>query len=336
MSALPPLLDISGLTVEFRTRSGVVRAVDGVSLTLHAGETLAIVGESGSGKSVTSLAAMRLIPDPPGQVHADRMMLDGVDLAALSEAAMRGIRGNDMAMIFQDPMSSLNPVLTVGKQIAEAIRLHEGGDDNSIRARIIEVLELVRIPQADLRIDQYPHQLSGGMRQRVMIAMALSCSPRVLIADEPTTALDVTVQAQIMALLQDLRTRLGVAILLITHDLGIVAENADRVIVLYGGRKVEEGPVEALIRSPRHPYTLGLLGSMPHLDSVLLTDQRNRLVEIPGAVPVNAAILPGCGFAARCGFADDHCRTHRPPLSDLGGGRLTACWKHDQLPGTSA
>ncbi len=331
-----PLLRIDRLAVEFRGRDGTVRAVDDVSLTLHAGEILALVGESGSGKSVTSLAALRLIPDPPGKIVSGTIELDGVDLASLDDRALRQVRGKDMAMIFQDPMSSLNPVLTIGQQIGEAVRLHEGGSEDAVRARIIEVLELVRIPQADLRIDQYPHQLSGGMRPRVMIAMALSCGPRVLIADEPTTALDVTIQAQILALLRDLRERLGTAILLITHDLGVVAENADRLIVLYGGRKMEEGPVDALIRNPRHPYTRGLLGSMPHLDSEMSGEQGARLVEIPGAVPANAGSLPGCGFAARCELADDYCRTHRPPLASVGLDRLSACWKHDQLPGGEA
>lgn len=331
MNGGAPLLEIDRLSVEFRGRDGTSRAVDDVSLTLHAGEIVAIVGESGSGKSVTSLAVMRLIPDPPGRIAAGRILLDGVDLATLDEAALRRIRGKDLAMIFQDPMSSLNPVLTVGRQIGEAIRLHEGGDDASIHARIIEVLELVRIPQAELRIDQYPHQLSGGMRQRVMIAMALSCGPQVLIADEPTTALDVTIQAQIMALLRDLRERLGTAILLITHDLGVVAENADRVVVLYGGRKVEEGPVDAVIRSPRHPYTRGLIGSMPHLDNELVAGERARLTEIQGSVPANAGSLPGCGFADRCELADDHCRAVRPPLADVEPGRLSACWKHELL-----
>jgi len=331
MSVAAPLLEIDGLSVEFRSREGTVRAVDDVSLTLNAGEIVALVGESGSGKSVTSLAAMRLIPDPPGRIVGGRILLDGLNLASLDERAMRRVRGKDMAMIFQDPMSSLNPVLTVGQQIGEAIRLHEAGGDDAVRARIIDMLQIVRIPQADMRIDQYPHQLSGGMRQRIMIAMALSCRPRVLIADEPTTALDVTIQAQILALLRDLRERLGTAILLITHDLGVVAENADRVIVLYGGRKVEEAPVEALIQNPRHPYTRGLIGSMPHLDSVLTADTRARLVEIRGSVPPDAGSLPGCGFAARCDLADEHCRAHRPPLTEVGPGRRSACWKHDQL-----
>ena len=332
MTTERPVLAIENLAVEFRGREGTMRAVDGVSFALEAGEILALVGESGSGKSVTSLAALRLIPDPPGRIVSGRVMLDGVDLAALDDRALRAVRGKDIAMIFQDPMSSLNPVLTIGQQIGEAVRLHEGGSDVAVRARIIEVLELVRIPQADLRIDQYPHQLSGGMRQRVMVAMALSCQPKVLIADEPTTALDVTIQAQILALLRDLRERLGMAILLITHDLGVVAENADRVIVLYGGRIVEEGPVDALIANPRHPYTRGLLGSMPHLGNALAQGARERLVEIPGTVPPNAASLPGCGFAARCALADERCHAERPPFAPVGPGRQSACWKHEQLP----
>lgn len=330
-----PLLEIDRLSVEFRGRDGTSRAVDDVSLNLHAGEIVAIVGESGSGKSVTSLAVMRLIPDPPGRIVAGRILLNGIDLSSLDDAAMRRIRGKDIAMIFQDPMSSLNPVLTVGRQIGEAIRLHNGGDDTSIHKRIIEVLELVRIPQAELRINQYPHQLSGGMRQRVMIAMALSCSPHVLIADEPTTALDVTIQAQIMALLRDLRNRLGTAILLITHDLGVVAENADRVVVLYGGRKVEEGPVDDVIRNPRHPYTGGLIGSMPHLDNILVAGERARLMEIEGSVPANAGNLPGCGFADRCYLADVQCRTSRPPLAQVAASRVSACWKHEHLRETN-
>lgn len=333
MSAPKPLLQIDGLSVEFSARAGSVSAVDDISLTLHEGEILAVVGESGSGKSVTALSALRLIPDPPGRIVAGSVSLDGIDLAILDEAQMRRIRGKDMAMIFQDPMSSLNPILTVGQQIGEAISLHQGGTKQDVRDRTLEVLELVRIPQAELRIDQYPHELSGGMRQRIMIAMALSCNPRVLLADEPTTALDVTIQAQILALLRDLRARLGTAILLITHDLGVVAENADRVVVMYGGRKVEEGPVEVLIGAPRHPYTRGLLGSMPNLDRALVPGRQGRLTEIQGSVPINAARLPGCGFAARCPFADDHCVAVRPPFVRVGDGHISACWKHNQLEG---
>jgi oligopeptide/dipeptide ABC transporter ATP-binding protein len=323
-----PVLEITDLTVEFASRSGAVRAVDGVSIALGDGEILALVGESGSGKSVTSLAAMRLLPEPPARIVAGKAMLGDTDLLAASERELRAIRGRDLAMIFQDPMSSLNPVLTIGRQITEAIALHEGGDQASLRQRAIAMLELVQIPEPARRVDEYPHQLSGGMRQRVMIALALSCGPRVLIADEPTTALDVTIQAQILALLADLRTRLGTSILLITHDLGVVAENADRVVVLYAGRKVEEGPVRAVLDQPLHPYTQGLLRSMPALGGAA---DGARLQEIPGSVPVNAAAMPGCAFAPRCPLADDHCRTARPPLAVFDAGRLSACWKSAQL-----
>ena len=324
----PPVLEISDLAVEFSGRSGSVRAVDGVGFALHAGEILALVGESGSGKSVTSLAAMQLLPKPAAKVVSGRAMLGETDLLALPERDMRAIRGRDLAMIFQDPMSALNPVIPVGRQIAEAIALHQGGDAASLRQRAIAMLELVQIPEAARRIDEYPHQLSGGMRQRVMIALALSCGPRVLIADEPTTALDVTIQAQILALLADLRARLGTAILLITHDLGVVAENADRVVVLYAGRKVEEGPVRAVLGQPLHPYTAGLLASMPRLER----DQSGeRLREIPGSVPANAAALPGCAFAPRCPLADERCRIERPVLTDHGNGRHAACWNSDQI-----
>lgn len=327
MSA-PPVLEICDLAVEFAGRRGSVRAVDGVGFTLHAGEILALVGESGSGKSVTSLAAMQLLPRPAARTVSGRAMLGEVDLLTLPERAMRAIRGRDLAMIFQDPMSSLNPVIPIGRQISEAMALHQGGDAASLRERAIEMLELVQIPEAARRVDEYPHQLSGGMRQRVMIALALSCGPRVLIADEPTTALDVTIQAQILALLADLRKRLGTAILLITHDLGVVAENADRVVVLYAGRKVEEGPVRAVLDNPLHPYTAGLLASMPRLEN---EESGSRLREIPGSVPVNAAAMPGCAFAPRCPLADERCRTDRPLLTAAAEGRLAACWKSGEI-----
>ncbi len=260
-----PLLEVEDLRTWFYTRDGIVRAVDGVSYRVYPGETLAVVGESGCGKSVTSLSILRLIPSPPGRIVAGRLAFEGRDLLALTEGAMRGIRGNEISMIFQEPMTSLNPVLTIGRQIAEAFVLHRGIDRRGAVARAVEMLRLVNIPEPERRVRQYPHELSGGMRQRVMIAMALSCDPKLLIADEPTTALDVTIQAQILDLMRELKAKTGAAIILITHDLGVVAEMAQRVVVMYAGRKVEEAPVDQLFARPLHPYTKGLLGSIPRL-----------------------------------------------------------------------
>src|SRR6187402_3448478 len=279
-----PLLEVDNLRTEFRSGGSVFAAVDGVSFTLMPGETLGIVGESGCGKSVTSLSIMRLVPNPPGRIASGAVRLQGRNLLDLPEAEMRAVRGDAISMIFQEPMTSLNPVQTAGDQIIEGIQLHRAMGRTEARARALEMLRLVKIPSPETRLDEYPHQLSGGMRQRVMIAMALACDPKILIADEPTTALDVTIQAQILELLRDLRERTGAAIMLITHDLGVVAEIAHRVIVMYAGRIVEEAPVDLLFRSPRHPYTQGLLGAVPKLGSSL-TGAARRLAEIPGQVP---------------------------------------------------
>jgi peptide/nickel transport system ATP-binding protein len=320
-----PLLRVANLRTHFHTRDGVVRAVDGVSFEVGAGETLAIVGESGCGKSVTSMSILRLLPTPPARYVEGRVEFDGRDLLTLSEAEMRRIRGNAIAMIFQEPMTSLNPVLTVGRQIAEALVLHRGLAEGDALARAIAMLRKVHIPEPERRVKQYPHELSGGMRQRVMIAMALACGPRLLIADEPTTALDVTIQAQILELMRELRDESGASIILITHDLGVVAEMAHRVVVMYAGRKVEEAPVEELFDRPRHPYTRGLLGSMPHLGDSL-DHEGKRLVEIPGLVPSLKDPAPGCLFAPRCPNARDRCRVEVPPLEGHGPGHWVACW----------
>ena len=303
------LLEVENLQTHFRTPEGINRAVDGVSFHVDEGETLAIVGESGCGKSVTSMSLMRLIPEPPGKI-AGSVRFQGKDLLKLSEREMRAIRGNDISMIFQEPMTSLNPVLTVGRQIGETLRMHQGLDKQAAEARAVEMLTLVGIPEPARRVREYPHQLSGGMRQRVMIAMALACNPKLLIADEPTTALDVTIQAQILQLMLDLKRRVGAAIMLITHDLGVVAEIAERVMVMYAGRKVEEAPVAELFRSPRHPYTQGLLGAVPKLGSSL-TGTARRLAEIPGQVPSLKQRIEGCVFAGRCALATDLCRAGR-------------------------
>ena len=323
---MPPLLEIEDLKTQFFTRDGVVRAVDGVSYSVGAGETLAVVGESGCGKSVTALSVLRLIPSPPGRIVAGAIRFQGRDLLALGEAEMRDIRGNEISMIFQEPMTSLNPVLTVGRQIGEALRLHQGLDAGAATARAVEMLRLVRIPEPERRVGQYPHELSGGMRQRVMIAMALACNPKLLIADEPTTALDVTIQAQILDLMRELKTKIGAAIVLITHDLGVVAEMAERVVVMYAGRKVEEAPVAELFRQPYHPYTRGLLASVPRLGSTLEGAQR-RLAEIPGVVPSLREEIQGCAFAPRCAFATERCRREAPSLEAQGQGRLVACFE---------
>jgi peptide/nickel transport system ATP-binding protein len=316
------LLEIRNLVTEFRSGGNVVRAVDGVSFSVARGETLGIVGESGCGKSVTSLSIMRLLPSPPGRVAAGEIRFDGRDILPLPEDAMRKIRGNDIAMIFQEPMTSLNPVHTVGEQIIETIQLHRTMSRAEARSRALDMLRLVRIPSPETRIDDYPHQLSGGMRQRVMIAMALACDPKILIADEPTTALDVTIQAQILDLMRDLRTRTGAAIVLITHDLGVVAEIAHRVLVMYAGGIVEEAPVEALFGDPQHPYTLGLLGSIPKLQG-----EEERLAAIRGMVPNPYAMPAGCRFNPRCPLADARCRTKAPPLVEIKPGHRSACWK---------
>src|SRR5262245_13725704 len=331
MAAPSPLLEIEDLQTHFFTRDGVVRAVDGVSFSVSAGETLAVVGESGCGKSVTSLSVLRLVASPPGRIVAGRIRFQGQDLLQLSERKMRAIRGNEISMIFQEPMTSLNPVLSIGRQIGETLRLHRGMSQQAAAERTVEMLRLVGIPEAAQRTAQYPHELSGGMRQRVMIAMALACDPKLLIADEPTTALDVTVQAQILDLMRQLKAKTGTAIILITHSLGLVAEMAQRVVVMYGGRKVEEAPVQALFARPRHPYTQALLGSVPRLGSSLKANGKDRLAEIPGVVPSLKEAIPGCIFAPRCPHATSHCRGTYPPLEDKGGGHWVACWESDRL-----
>ena len=315
-----PLLAIEGLRTVFRSSAGDIAAVDGVSLEVARGRTLGIVGESGCGKSVLSLSVMRLVAHP-GRIAAGRVLFEGRDLLSLSSAAMRGLRGRDIAMIFQEPMTSLNPVHSVGFQITEGIRAHAPRlSARELRARGIEALRRVRIPAPERRFDEFPHQLSGGMRQRVMIAMALACAPKLLIADEPTTALDVTVQAQILDLLRELQAETGMAIILITHDLGVVAEMADEVAVMYAGRVVERAAASALFEDPQHPYTLGLLGSIPRLD-----EERDRLLAIQGAVPPPFALPQGCRFHPRCPFAIEACRAAPPPLREVAPAHLAAC-----------
>ncbi|MEP7084295.1 MAG: ABC transporter ATP-binding protein [Betaproteobacteria bacterium] len=339
MSVPGPILDVSHLRTQFVTDAGVVRAVDDVSFALDAGETLAIVGESGSGKSVTSLSIMGLIPDPPGRIVGGEIRFrtrDGkvVDLAQLPPKSMRRLRGRDLAMIFQEPMTSLNPVLRVGDQIAESAAIHLRLDRASARRRALHMLELVEIPAARHRLDEYPHQLSGGMRQRVMIAMALACDPLLLIADEPTTALDVTIQAQILALLDKLRRNIGLAVLFVTHNLGVVAEIADRVVVMYNGRVVEEGDVGALFAAPRHPYTRDLLACLPRRaldDAPARAGSRRRLHAIPGQVASPLEPLSGCAFAPRCGLVAPACTSAMPPLVDIATARRSRCLRWSDL-----
>ena len=318
------LLEVDRLQTHFGTLDGVVRAVEGLSFHIDAGETLAIVGESGCGKSVTSMSILRLIQEPPGRI-AGEIRFQGRDLLKLPEAEMRKLRGNDISMIFQEPMTSLNPVLTIGRQIGETLRLHQGLNARQAEARAVEMLTLVGIPAPERRVREYPHQQSGGMRQRVMIAMALACNPKLLIADEPTTALDVTIQAQILDLMRDLKTRIGSAILLITHDLGVVAEMAQRVVVMYAGRKVEEAAVGEIFANPQHPYTRGLLGAVPRLGSSLSTEGRSKLAEIPGLVPSLRKPIIGCAFAGRCQSATDLCRTVAPAVEQKRPGHSVAC-----------
>jgi len=331
------LLDVADLRTYFFLRHGTLKAVDGVSFQLKPHETLAIVGESGCGKSMTALSLMRLIPEPPGKIVSGSVTLDGTDLVTLDEPAMRKVRGKDISMIFQEPMTSLNPVMTVGNQIAEALLLHEGLSRSDALKRAVEILKLVRMPEAEQRLKEYPHQLSGGMRQRVMIAMALACNPKVLIADEPTTALDVTIQAQILDIILDLQKKLGTAVILITHDLGVVAETAQRVIVMYAGKKVEEAPVGELFARPLHPYTHGLMASIPRLD--LLRGEgdvrKRRLEEIPGIVPALTNLPPGCPFAPRCPHAIDICRREFPPYEEKRPGHWAACWRSKEIYGAA-
>jgi len=327
-----PLLEIDNLQTHFFTSAGVVRAVDGVSCSVAAGETLGVVGESGCGKSVTALSVLRLVADPPGRIVGGQIRFNGQNLLDLSEPEMERVRGNDISMIFQEPMTSLNPLMTIGRQIGEAIALHQGLSRREAMDRAVEMLRGVHIPEPDRRVHAYPHQLSGGMRQRAMIAMALSCNPKLLLADEPTTALDVTIQAQILDLMRELQDRLGTAIILITHDMGVVAENADRVVVMYAGRKVEEANVDQLFEQPAHPYTKGLLGSLPNLEVAAHTDARRaRLTEIKGMVPSLASLPQGCSFAPRCAFATAACREAFPPFEQHRPGHWVACWHADRL-----
>jgi peptide/nickel transport system ATP-binding protein len=331
------VLEVEGLQTYLFTRLGVVKAVDDVSFSIRRAETLAIVGESGCGKTMTALSLLRLVPSPPGRIVSGSIKIDGRDLVTLDEAEMRDIRGNEISMIFQEPMTSLNPVMTIGHQISETIRLHEDLSKAAAMQKAIEMLRLVKIPEPAQRAKEYPHQLSGGMRQRAMIAMALACNPRVLIADEPTTALDVTIQAQILDLILDLQKKLGTAVVLITHDLAVVAETAQRVIVMYAGKKVEEADVEELFEAPLHPYTHGLLASIPHLEVIAgdtsAAAANGRLKEIPGMVPALTNLPPGCSFAPRCAYADERCRSFYPPYEQKRPGHWAACWHSEKLYG---
>ncbi|QIE56743.1 ABC transporter ATP-binding protein [Pikeienuella piscinae] len=323
-----PVLSIRDLQTSFDTYDGTVRAVDRVSFDIDGSEMLGLVGESGCGKSLTALSVMGLVPMPPGRV-AGSIRLNGRELVGLQEKEMRKVRGSEISMIFQEPMTSLNPVMRIGRQIAEPLIQHQGLTAHEARARAKDMLERVRIPEATRRLDEYAHQLSGGMRQRIMIAMALVCRPAVLIADEPTTALDVTIQAQVLRLMRDLQTELDTSVLLITHDLGVIAESVDRVVVMYAGRKIEEAPVSLLFRRPQHPYTVGLLGSVPKVDRSE-HPQRNRLLEIPGIVPALNRPIPGCRFAPRCPIATERCRVEEPPLEVKAEGHIAACWHSDR------
>jgi len=321
------LLEVRDLKTSFFTTGGVVRAVDGVSYNVREGETVALVGESGCGKTVSALSVMRLVAAPAGRIVDGQILFKGRDLLALGEEAMRRVRGREIAMIFQEPMTSLNPVLTVGRQLTEALEIHLGMTPGQARARAAELLALVGIPDAERRLAQYPHQFSGGMRQRMMIAMALSCNPALILADEPTTALDVTIQAQILELMKALSRRLGVAMVLITHNLGVVARYADRVNVMYAGKMVEQGSASALYRRPRHPYTLGLLRSVPRLDE----PRRTKLSPIEGQPPDLTRLPRGCAFVPRCRYAIERCREETPPLMPLADDHLSACWVADRL-----
>ncbi|HUT20319.1 MAG TPA: ABC transporter ATP-binding protein [Anaerolineae bacterium] len=323
------LLEVKGLETRFYTQEGIVKAVNGISYDLDEGGTLGIVGESGCGKSVSVLSMMRLIPSPPGKITGGQVLFEERDLLKMDLEQMRHVRGNQIAMVFQDPMTSLNPVLTIGRQVSEALELHMGMDRNQALRRSIELLEMVGIPTAEDRVRDYPHQFSGGMRQRVMIAMALSCNPQILIADEPTTALDVTIQAQIVELVKRLREEIGMAVIWITHDLGVVAGLVDKVNVMYAGYLVEMGPVKEIYHRPRHPYTIGLLGSLPRLDEA----QHAKLTSIEGLPPDLVAPPPGCPFAPRCDYVSDRCLTENPQLEMVGLDHRAACWNTDQTAG---
>ena len=318
----PPLLEVDDLAVEFHTGGTVQRAVQGVSFSLERGRTLGVVGESGCGKSVTSLSIMRLVPQPPGKYARGEIRFDGKDLLSLPESEMRKLRGARIGMIFQEPMTSLNPVYTCGEQIVETLMIHSTLTTAEARERAIEMLGLVGLPSPRSRVDDYPHQLSGGQRQRVMIALALANDPDLLIADEPTTALDVTVQAQILDLMGDLRSRTGAAVMLVTHDLGVVAQTCDDVVVMYAGRVVERAGTAALFADPQHPYTVGLMAAIPRINTAV-----GRLATIPGSVPPPWAALSGCRFASRCPLATDQCRAEDPPMTEISAGHAVACWR---------
>jgi oligopeptide/dipeptide ABC transporter ATP-binding protein len=324
---MPPLLEVRALHTEFRTGAGLVRAVDGISYTVEHGETVAIVGESGSGKSVSALSILRLIPNPPGLVTAGEILFDGKDLRTLAETEMREIRGRDIGMVFQEPMTSLNPVLTIGRQITETLEQHQGADRATADRRAIELLEMVGIADPARRLRQYPHQLSGGMRQRVMIAVALACNPKLIIADEPTTALDVTIQAQILELMKTLACRFNVAQIIITHNLGVVARYASRVNVMYAGRIVESGSADSIYHAPRHPYTMALLRSVPRLDQ----PRRARLDPVDGQPPDLTRLDAGCAFRPRCRFAVERCGREQPALEQVESGHLAACFRSAEL-----
>jgi oligopeptide/dipeptide ABC transporter ATP-binding protein len=328
------VLDVQNLQTVFFTNSGLFKAVDDLSFQVHRGETLAIVGESGCGKSVSALSVMRLVPEPPGRIVGGAVLLEGQDLLGLDDIKMRDIRGNRISMIFQEPMTSLNPVMRIGDQITEAVRLHQTMTRKKAWDKAVEMLRLVRIPEPARRAQDYPHQLSGGMRQRAMIAMALACRPALLIADEPTTALDVTIQAQILALMLELQKELGMGLVLITHDLGVVAQTAQRVVVMYAGRKVEEATVEDLFARPLHPYTRGLMASIPALPSERVNGD-GRLSEIPGMVPALTRLPPGCAFAPRCTLAIKRCHEEAPPLAEFGGHHAAACWRAAEMAAAS-
>ena len=323
------LLEIRGLKTHFATDEGMVHAVDGVDLYVDRGETLGVVGESGCGKSVTALSVMRLLAMPPARIVAGEIRWQGRNLIALDDGAMRDIRAKEIAMVFQEPMTSLNPVYTIGDQVGEVIRLHQGLNRRDALEKTIEMLKLVHISNPQRRVHDYPHQFSGGMRQRVMIAMALSCNPKLLIADEPTTALDVTIQAQILDLLGELKSRMGMAVMLITHAMGVIAETAQRVVVMYAGKVVEEAPVRELFGSPRHPYTQGLIRSIPRIDTAAVS--KKRLEAIAGTVPSLLEPAPGCRFAARCRHAREECSRHTPPLREIAAGHKVACFFAEQV-----
>ena len=325
------LLEVKNLKTHFFTMEGVVKAVDGVSYELNEGETLGLVGESGCGKSVSALSVMRLIPDPPGKIIDGEILLDGEDILKIDMEGMREVRGAKIAMVFQEPMTSLNPVLTVERQITETLQLHMGMSKLESQRESVNLLTRVGIPDPEIRIKQYPHQFSGGMRQRVMIAMALSCNPRLIIADEPTTALDVTIQAQILDLMKSLTTELGVALIVITHNLGVVARYADRVNIMYAGKVIERGEAREIYANPRHPYTVGLLRSVPRLD----LPRREKLDPIEGQPPDLINLPPGCAFRERCRWAIDKCATDTPELVETSGGHLSACFRADELGATA-